>query len=84
VLSADAAAGVRDVGILPLAHFVDEGPSKGVAVTLEQDATGTIRPVLYVRRAGAVTEYPLPPHPLHDYSGEEHRREVTARVAPVV
>jgi len=84
VLSVEAVAGVRDEGILPLAHFVDEGPNDGLAVTLEHDARGTIRPVVYVRRAGAVTEHPLPPHPLHDYSNEEHHREVAARVAPVV
>jgi thioredoxin reductase len=84
VLAVDPSEGVRDEGILPLAHFADAGPDEGIAVTLEHDPHGTIRPVVYVKRAGSLTEHALPPHPLHDYSGEEHRREVAARVAALV
>ena len=83
VLGVDA-DGVRDEGILPLTHFVDDGPEDGVALTIEHDLRGAIRPVLYVRRRGAVTEHELPSHPLHDYSGEEHRREAADRVSPLV
>jgi thioredoxin reductase len=80
VLSVDAGREIRDEGILPLAHFVDDGPANGVAVTVELDAHGTIHPVAYVRRAGDVSEHALPPHPLYDYSGAEHRRELAQRV----
>ena len=84
VLGVDPAAGVRDEGILPLAYFVDDGPADGVAMTIEHDPRGTIRPVLYVRRRGAVTEHELPPHPLHDYSGEEHRQEAADHLSPLL
>ena len=84
VLAVDPATGVRDEGILPLTYFVDDGPAEGVALTVEHGAAGTIRPVLYVRRQGAVTEHELPPHPLHDYSGEEHRREAADRLSPLL
>jgi thioredoxin reductase len=84
VLAFDPSAGLRDEGILPVAYFVDQAAEEGIAVTLEHDAHGVIHPVVYVKRAGSVTEHPLPPHPLHDYSGEEHRREVAARVAALV
>jgi len=84
VLGVDPADGVRDLGILPLTHFVDDGPADGVAVTIEHDSRGAIRPVLYPRRQGVVTEHELPPHPLHDYSGEEHRREAADRVRLVL
>ena len=40
VLGVDPSAGVRDEGILPLAHFVDHGSPDGVAVTIEHDARG--------------------------------------------
>jgi hypothetical protein len=84
VLSVDGAEGVRDEGILPLEHFVDGGPAQGVAVSIELDARGSINPVVYVRRAGGVSEHPLPPHPLHDYSGDEHRRELADRLRPLL
>jgi thioredoxin reductase len=84
VLGADGPGGVTDLGILPLTHFVDDGPADGIALTIEHDPRGTIRPVLYARRRGAVTEHELPPHPLHDYSGDEHRREAADRVKLVL
>jgi hypothetical protein len=80
VLGVDPATGVRDEGILPLTYFVDDWPADGVAMTIEHDSRGTIRPVLYVRRRGVVTEHELPSHPLHDYSGDEHHREAADRV----
>jgi thioredoxin reductase len=84
VLSVDPSAGIRDEGILPLAHFVDDGPDDGVAVTVEFDARGAIHPVAYTRGAGAVAEHALTPHPLHDYSGAEHRRELADRLGALV
>ena len=83
VLSADE-SGVRDEGILPLTHFVDDGPDEGVAVTVELDSRGTIHPVVYVRRGGAVLEHALDPHPLHDYTGEDYRRELADRLGALL
>jgi thioredoxin reductase len=70
--------GVRDEGILPLAHFVDRGGGDAVAVAVEMDADGTIYPAVYVRRGGDFTEHALPPHVLHQYEGEEYRRQLAA------
>jgi thioredoxin reductase len=70
--------GARDEGILPLAHFFDEGPSNGVAVSIELDPRGAIHPVVYVQRHAVVSERALEPHPLRDFTGEEYRREVAA------
>lgn len=73
VVSADPDGGIRDEGILPLAHFVDAGGPDAVAVTIETDADGNIRPAVYVRRHGKVDEHLLPEDPLHDFRTPEHR-----------
>jgi thioredoxin reductase len=73
----------RDEGILPLTHFVDDGPDEGVAITVEVDPRGTIHPVVYVRNGGVVSEHDLAPHPLHDYTGDDYRKEVADRVSPL-
>jgi thioredoxin reductase len=77
-----AEGGARDEAILPLTWFVDDGPDDAVAVTVELDARGTIRPVVYTRRRGAVSEHALAPHPLHDYTGDDYRRELADRLGP--
>ena len=59
VLTADPAGGIRDDGVQPLAHVLDEGGPDALAATLEADGTGAIYPVaLHAdrrqdRRAGA-------------------------------
>ena len=74
--------GPRDVGILPLAAFVDrEDGDDACAVSVEYAADGTIIPVLYVREGGRVAEHLLPPHPLHAFGTDEHRRQLEAGVA---
>jgi thioredoxin reductase len=83
VLSVDE-SGVRDDGILPLTHFVDDGPDEGAAVTVELDSRGTIHPVVYVRREGAVVEHELAPHPLHDYTGDDYSRELADRLGSLL
>jgi thioredoxin reductase len=77
VLSLDGDA-VRDEGILPLEHFVDRAGGDSVAVAVEMDAEGTIYPAVYVRRGRSFTEHALQPHVLHQYEGEEYRRELAA------
>ena len=69
----------RDVGILPLAAFVDrEDGDDACAVAVEYDADGTVIPVLYIRRGGQLEEHALPPHPLHEFGTDEHRRRLAA------
>jgi thioredoxin reductase len=73
--------GAHDVGIQPLAAFVDAAGPPAVAATVEVDAEGTIVPLLYARSDGRVQEHLLPPHPLRHFDGAEHRRGVEAALA---
>jgi len=68
--------GIRDAGIRPLADFVDRDGRDACAVTVEYGADGTVLPVVYVRRNGELAEHALPPHPLHAFDTEEHRRRL--------
>jgi thioredoxin reductase len=84
VVSADKATGVRDEGILPLSDFVDSGGPDGIAMTVEADGAGNIYPVVYVRRRGAVSEHPIEPDPLMDFSGPIHRRQLADVLGRIV
>jgi thioredoxin reductase len=84
VVTVDADLGIRDTGIVPLAEFVDRGTADACAIAIEYDARGTIVPVVYVRRAGELVEHPLPPHPLFAFDSDEHRRELAARLEPLL
>jgi thioredoxin reductase len=83
VLGTDRAAGIRDEGILPLADFVDRDGGDACAVTVEYAADGTIIPVVYVKRGGRLVEHALPPHPLHSFDTDEHRRQLARCLAPL-
>ena len=77
VVSLDGATGPRDEGIQPLTHFLDsEGPD-AIAMTIEADGTGSIFPVVYVRRGGQTEEHALDPDPLHDYQGPIYRKALS-------
>jgi thioredoxin reductase len=78
VLSMEDGA-VRDQGIVPLEDWVDRG-GDGVAVAVEMDEKGTIYPAVYRRRGGDFAEHALPTHVLHQYEGEDYRRELAALV----
>jgi thioredoxin reductase len=84
VISLDPSAGPRDEGIVPLAAFVDgvgdDGAGDALAVTLEADGTGTLYPVLYLRRDGRIEERPIDPDPLLRFDTPQ----VRARVADIV
>jgi thioredoxin reductase len=69
---------IRDEGIVPLEHFVDEGGGDAVAVTVEMDPEGRIYPAAYVRVGGRLVEHALPEHPAHLFSSETHRRELSS------
>jgi thioredoxin reductase len=72
------ADGVNDHGMVPVSHFLDEAGPDAVAATIEVDETGTIFPILYLRKSGRVSERPLPPHPMHVYEDDSYRRAVEA------
>jgi len=84
VVEIDGDDGIRDGGIMPLAHFLDRDGGDGCGVAVEYAADGTIIPVVYVRRAGRVAEHALPPHPLHAFDTGDHRRQLTACLAPLL
>jgi len=84
VVDADGAERIRDEGILPLADFVDRDGGDACAVAVEYNADGTIIPVVYVRRRGHMAEHALPPHPLHTFDTDEHRRQLAECVAPLL
>jgi hypothetical protein len=75
VVTIDPDAGIQDVGILPLSHFLDHGGRDAVAMTVESDGA-SIYPVVYVRRGGTVDEHALDADPLHDFEGITHRRDL--------
>jgi len=84
VIEVDAADGIRDEGIVPLADFVDRDGGDACAVAVEYAADGTIVPVAYVRRGRHLAEHALPPHPLHAFATDEHRRQLAACLAPLL
>jgi thioredoxin reductase len=84
VVDADGSGGFRDDGIVPLAEFVDRDTGDACAVAVEYDADGTIIPVVYVRRGGRLVEHALPPHPLHTFDTDEHRRQLAECLAPLL
>ena len=71
-------AGFVDVGVLPLAHFLDATHDDAVAASVEVDERGTIVPMIYVRRSGEVSEHAFESHPLHDYESDTYRGEISA------
>ncbi|MGH2724250.1 MAG: NAD(P)-binding domain-containing protein [Actinomycetota bacterium] len=75
-VSFDPDRGIRDEGIVPLAHFVDASGPDSVAVTIETDDTGDIHPAAYVRRGGRVAEHILPGDPLLRFDSQEHKGEL--------
>ena len=80
VVSTDATDGIRDEGVQPLAHVLDAGGPDGIATTLEADGSGAVYPVLYLRRAGRVTEHALDPDPFLRYDGPSALRAIGAVV----
>jgi hypothetical protein len=43
---------------------------------VESDDHGTIRPAIYVRRAGRVEEVLMDPHPLNDFATADHKAQL--------
>ena len=77
--SLDAAQGVRDEGVVPLAHFVDEEGPAAVAITVETDDTGDIHPAVYLRETGrSAVETLLESNPLNDFRTAENRDHLSS------
>jgi hypothetical protein len=73
VLIADGSGGLRDDGIQPLAHVLDEAGPDAIVASLEADGTGAIFPVIYSRIGGRVVERVIDPDPLLRYDTNETR-----------
>ncbi|HEY3050139.1 MAG TPA: NAD(P)-binding domain-containing protein [Gaiellaceae bacterium] len=69
---------IRDEGIVPLEHFVDEAGPDAIAVAIEMNRDAEIHPAVYVRASGRLIERNLPPHPTRSFDSEEHRRELAS------
>lgn len=68
--------GIVDVGLQPLAHFLDAPGADAIATTVETNESGEIRPAVYVRCGGSVTEHLLEPGPLLDFRTKYNRSEL--------
>jgi thioredoxin reductase len=84
VINLDRDAGIVNDGIVPLQHFLDSGGVDAVAATLESNGQGNPYPVVYVRKAGSVTEHALAPDPLLDFTGREYQDELRNALEPVL
>ena len=69
---------IRDEGIVPLEHFVDEAGPDAVAVTVEMNRNAEIHPAVYLRSSSRLIEAALPAHPTRSFDSQEHRRELAA------
>ncbi len=83
VLTADPAGGMRDDGVQPLAHVLDEGGPDALAATLEGDGSGAIYPVVYTRIGGKVAEHAIEPDPLMRFDTLDARRMIEELVGRV-
>jgi thioredoxin reductase len=80
----DPRHGIRDDGIVPLEHFLDDVSSDGVAVTLELDAEASIQPVVYARSGGRVRDVALEPNLARNYEGPRYREELELLLRPLL
>ena len=84
VLLIDGDRGIVDDGIVPLANFVDSPGPDAVAIALESNGRDDPYPAVYVRRAGAVKERLLEPHPQLNFEGPAYEKEMMAALDPVL
>jgi thioredoxin reductase len=67
-----------DVGLQPLAHFLDSSQKRAIAITIETDPEGEIRPVAYVRGTNRCSEHVLETAPLLDFRTKTNRAALCA------
>ncbi len=75
-LSVDTSGGLRDEGTRPLTDVLDDVGPAALAVTLEADGSGSIRPALFTRVGGAIGEHLL--DPADRYDGPDARSAIAA------
>ena len=76
--SLDPAQGILDLGVVPLAQFVDEEGAPAVAIAVETNDLGDIHPAVYLREAGRpAVETLLTSHPLHDFRTADNRSHLS-------
>jgi thioredoxin reductase len=80
----DPSTGIRDDGVVPLAHALDAGGDDALMVTLEADGSGAIYPVLYTRSGGAIGEHAIEPDPLLRYDTAATRAALAEIVRTVI
>jgi thioredoxin reductase len=78
VVAIPADGQAQDLGVQPLAHFVDEAGPDAIGVTVEVDERGTVYPAAYLRRHGRIREEQLDPDLLHAFDREGYRRQLDA------
>jgi thioredoxin reductase len=84
VLTTDGSGGLRDDGVQPLAHLLDQPGPDAIMATLESDSSGAIYPVIYSRIADKVVERVIEPDPLLRFDTTDTRRviaELAERIA---
>ncbi len=84
VLQFEDTGEVVDKWFHPLAHFVDSTGPPAAAITIETDATGVIRPALYVRRLGNVEEHILDPNLLLDFETDDYQSKMKSLLKGLV
>ncbi len=84
VVSASGDRGLRDEGILPLAHALDGMTTDLAAMTIESDGKGGLYPVVYVRVGGALSEHVLQADPLLDFATDAHHAALEVAVEGLV
>ena len=84
VVAIDPEVGVRDEGIVPLAHFTDAGGPDAIAITLESNGRDDPYPAVYVRRGNAVKEHLFAPHPLLEFGGTTYREELASAIGGLI
>ena len=84
VLEFSPDTGIVARGTVPLMHFVDAAEPDAVAITVETDADGSIRPAAYVRRGGDVSEHLLPSNPLHNFETVVHHAQLRTALADII
>jgi thioredoxin reductase len=85
IFTLDPGRGAIDSGLVPLAAFVDgagdDGSGDAIALTVEADGTGSIYPVVYLRRGGRFEEHVLEPDVLLRFDNPAARRRLAEIVA---
>jgi len=75
----DPSSGSRDLGVMPLADFVDREGVAAVAIAVETDDSGDIHPAVYVRPANRpAVETLLESDPLHDFRTPANRAQMAS------